>query len=143
MKKGFTLIELLVVVLIIGILAAVALPQYTKAVEKSRTAEAMTLLGDIMTAQRIYKLSNSGCATSLDVLDIEVPSDTTNFTIAIDGSNACKATATRKGSNAYVLAFTLGTDGSITRQCSGSDICKSITNSNEWETYTGTTTTNP
>ena len=60
MKQAFTLIELLVVVLIIGILSAIALPQYTTAVEKSRVAEALTNHRMLQRYVEIYMLEGNG-----------------------------------------------------------------------------------
>ena len=72
-ENGFTLIELLVVVLIIGILAAIALPQYQKAVEKSRAAQAITLLKSFYQASRAYYMANGNYPSNFDELAVEMP----------------------------------------------------------------------
>ena len=69
-NKGFTLIELLVVVLIIGILAAMAMPQYFKAMERSRMTEAVTLLANIAQAQQRKYMQINAYAKNYSGLDV-------------------------------------------------------------------------
>ena len=69
---GFTLIELLVVVLIIGILAAIALPQYQKAVTKAHMAKMRTMLEEVVRAGKLYYLRTGEYPTSFDDLDINL-----------------------------------------------------------------------
>ena len=105
-NKGFTLIEMLVVVLIIGILAGIALPQYNKAVEKARLSEGLLYVKTIEDTIQRYILSNgypseSVCLSDLpfdiELSGVELYEDecgyiTKNFTI--NGS---------LGSNAYII----------------------------------------
>ena len=71
--QAFTLIELLVVVLIIGILAAVALPQYQKAVDKARFMKLLTPVDSISKAIDAYYLANGDFPTQWDELGITLP----------------------------------------------------------------------
>ena len=74
-KLGFTLIELLVVVLIIGILAAIALPQYRRVVLKARLHVGLPLVASMYEAEQLYYMVHGEFATDVDALDIEIPTD--------------------------------------------------------------------
>ena len=74
MKKGFTLVELLVVIVIIGALAAIAIPQYTRAIEQSRRAEAVVNLDNIRKgAVRYYQLNGTYAGLNNETIDIDWP----------------------------------------------------------------------
>jgi prepilin-type N-terminal cleavage/methylation domain-containing protein len=72
-KSGFTLIELLVVVLIIGILAAIALPQYRLAVEKTRAVEGLLLGKALIATEEMYYLIHGSYSKNFNELDIVCP----------------------------------------------------------------------
>ncbi len=132
-RKGFTLIELLVVVLILGILAAMAMPQYFKAVERSRMSEAVSLLNSIAGAQQRKYLQINSYVDDYRGLDVAPAGATGNsyttsdngFTITLSGTGYTDgvAKATRSSSNG-----TLNYNYNLTRyyasnltQCNGTD----------------------
>jgi len=83
--KGFTLIELMIVVAIIGILAAIAIPNFLRYQAKSKQAEAKTNLGAIFTSEVSYKSEHDTYTDSLDDLDW-APTGTPRYTYAIVGA---------------------------------------------------------
>ena len=80
-KKGFTLLELLVVILIIGILAGIALPQYKKAIWKSRASTLYTQINAIGSAIQRYYLVHGSWAHEFDDLDIDIPGESIEGTV--------------------------------------------------------------
>ena len=76
---GFTLIELLVVIIIIGILAAIALPAFMNQAAKARQSEAKQTIGSALRAQQAYRLEKPQFAENTGELAIGIKSSTTNY----------------------------------------------------------------
>jgi len=85
-KRGFTLIEVLIVVIILGILATLAIPQFTNMVKRARVSEAWSALGAVRTSQAVYWMEHETYADDIDDLDVDdVIGD---FTVSIDSGGA-------------------------------------------------------
>ncbi len=141
-NKGFTLLELLVVVLLVGILGAIALPQYFNVLERQRAMEALGILTAVEKAQVRYYALNDSYATDFSNIDFDLRSNqdlsdenitgssfqTDYFTYKLEARNI---TATRNiGSFILTTTYGSGEDG-ITETCctalgDNADICEVI-----------------
>jgi prepilin-type N-terminal cleavage/methylation domain-containing protein len=107
-NQGFTLIELLVVIIIVGVLAAIALPSFLNQIGKARGSEAKSNLGTINRSQQAYRLEQNQFANALTSLDAKVTGKFYTYTVAGAANTATAVTTPVAGngdlkvSSAYV-----------------------------------------
>ena len=120
-QKGFTLIELMIVVAIIGILAAIAIPQYQNYVARAQFSEAPTLLGGARVAVEEFYVSNGSFPNDLD--DLGVRTEGEYGTIDVD-------------ENENTLTYTFETDG-VNDNLSGNTVVFTRDSDDDWVCTTG------
>ena len=116
-RKGFTLLELLMVVIIVGVLAAIGIPQYAASLEKAKGADAKESLAHIYREEELYYGSNreGGFTDSIDALGNDVALNTKcwNFSIDTPTSASFVATATRISGSHSGQTITLDDSGTF------------------------------
>jgi type IV pilus assembly protein PilE len=87
-NRGFTLLEVMIVVVIVGILAAIALPSYQAHLRRSARTEAQTLLTDAATRQQQFLVDKRSYASSLAALNLATPASiVTKFNFPVTASD--------------------------------------------------------
>ena len=112
-RKGFTLVEVLIVVIIIGILAAIGIPQFAASIEKAKGGEARAGLGHLQTGEKVYFAENEYYSTNPLDLDITLSQRYWAFTIATPTSTTYTATATRSGGTRAGQTITMDQAGTV------------------------------
>ena len=121
MRKGFTLIELIVVVIVIGILATVAVPQYLKATERAKGGKAQNAIALIAQGEKLYRAendtylnvaaagANAALGSYVELLSVDADTDW-RYTVTGATTSAFLVTATRNGGS-VAGTLTLNQDG--------------------------------
>ncbi|MEW6411833.1 MAG: prepilin-type N-terminal cleavage/methylation domain-containing protein [Candidatus Zixiibacteriota bacterium] len=119
-RKGFTLIELMIVVVIIGILAALAIPRFMQATTKSKQSEAKQILKQIYTMERAFRQETGSYSLNLNQIGVEIMADAryayviTSNDLTAEFLATAAATVEDLDDDAAVDTWTIDQDGTLT-----------------------------